>query len=769
VNALQEQFVTEARELIRQATDDLIALERDGTSAERIDQVFRAFHTLKGSAGVVELPAMSIALHAAEDLLAAVRKGALGVSADIIDQALACLDQVSRWVDDFESEGSLTAQAGEHGHALAERLRSQLPANQGQQHAKPPAQKSLPSGDEAASPAWASRLIAAERDSMASLMQARPPAVFAISYEPIAGCFFNGDDPLQLIRQVPDLLAIHVEPREAFPPLSELDPYACNLRLQAISAGNRDEIARIFRLVPDQVRITGIPLDALPLGQPGAQDDKDGLIRKVIATQAELLGVTNRTDDFAGCVGSAARAATNALRHGDYAQLADTMDRAGATALSQRDTGPLLAAFEQALVALDDARPRAVAANVNGLNLTPGDGAQRPAERVLRVNEAKIEALVNLAGELLVAKNALAHSAKRVDQELAGRDVAGAVRRDHDAIDRLVTELHGTILQLRMVPAGQVFQSFPRLVRDVSRQLGKKVALVTRGDGTEADKTIIDRLFEPLVHLVRNAVDHGIESPEQRLAAGKPGTATVSIAASRIGDRFLLEVSDDGRGIDPAVVRREAFEKRLMPSDELAALTDEQVIELVFAAGFSTSAEVSDISGRGIGMDVVRTAVEQIGGRVSVQSKPGAGTTVRIDLPTTIALSRIMVVEAGGQLFGISMDAVSETMRVAADRISQIKNNNGFVFRDRVVPIVALAELMKLPERPKDASAARLLVVMEAAGRTAALEIDAIRDRLDVVLKPMQGLLAGARGYAGTTLLGNGQVLLVLDIKELLP
>ena len=168
-------------------------------------------------------------------------------------------------------------------------------------------------------------------------------------------------------------------------------------------------------------------------------------------------------------------------------------------------------------------------------------------------------------------------------------------------------------------------------------------------------------------------------------------------------------------------------------------------------------------------MDVVRTAVEQIGGRVSLESKAGVGTTVRIDLPTTIAMSRIMVVEAGGELFGVAMDAVSETVRITPDRISQIKNNNGFVFRDRVVPIIALAELMKLPEPAKDQTTGRLLVVMEAAGRIAALEIDAIRDRLDVVLKPMQGLLAGARGYAGTTLLGDGQVLLVLDIKELLP
>jgi two-component system chemotaxis sensor kinase CheA len=292
---------------------------------------------------------------------------------------------------------------------------------------------------------------------------------------------------------------------------------------------------------------------------------------------------------------------------------------------------------------------------------------------------------------------------------------------------------------------------------------------VTRGETTEADKTVVDRLFEPLVHLVRNAVDHGIESPEQRRAAGKPETATISIEASRIGDRFLVEVTDDGRGIDPAVVRRKASERRLVPADELSALTDEQVVDLVFAPGFSTAAEVSDISGRGIGMDVVRTVIEQIGGRVSLFSRVGTGTTVRLDMPMTIAMSRIMVVEAGGQLFGISMDAVSETVRVTADRIRQIKNNLGFVLRERIVPIVSLAELMKLPEPAKEAGAARLFVVVEATGRIAAFEIDAIRDRLDVVLKPMQGLLANARGYTGTTLLGNGQVLLVLDVKEILP
>jgi two-component system chemotaxis sensor kinase CheA len=768
VSALHEQFVTEARELIRQATDDLIVLERDGASPERVDRVFRAFHTLKGSAGVVELPTMSIMLHAAEDLLASVRQGALGSGPDIIDVALACLDQVSRWVDEFEATGALPGQAGEVGRVLAERLRSFLSVGTGPRQPESAAPKSTV-GIEAGLPTWAVRMIAAERDAMASRMPKHASAVSAISYQPIAGCFYNGDDPLQLMLQVPDLLAFHIEPVGPFAPLSDIDPYACNLRLQAISAGDRDEIARIFRLVPDQVQITGISSAAFPATPPVAGDADQSLIRMVIEAQCELLRISDRVnDDFAGCAGAAARVATNALRHADHPQLADTVRRAGIMTLAQQDVGPLLTTLEQALVALVETPSPATAEDFSGLSARAPSATERPAERVLRVSEAKIEALVNLAAELVVAKNALTHSAKRIEQDFGGQEAARSIRRNHDAIDRLVVELHGTILQLRMVPVAHVFRSLHRLVRDVSRQLGKNVGLMTSGEAAEADKTIVDRLFEPLVHLVRNAVDHGIESPAQRQEAGKPETAAISIEASRIGDRFVIEVTDDGRGIDPAVVRRKASEKSLVANDELAALTDEQVVDLIFAPGFSTTAEVSDISGRGIGMDVVRTVVEQIGGRVSLASRVGAGTTVRLDLPMKIAMSRIMVVEAGGQLFGISMDAVSETVRLTPDRISQIKNNLSFVLRERIVPIVSLAELMKLPE-PATAAAARLFVVIEAAGRTAAFEVEAIRDRLDVVLKPMQGLLENARGYAGTTLLGDGQVLLVLDVKELLP
>jgi two-component system, chemotaxis family, sensor kinase CheA len=596
-----------------------------------------------------------------------------------------------------------------------------------------------------------------------------PSSLTAIRYEPLAGCFYNGDDPLQLMRQLPDLLTFRIEPREPFLPLSNIDPYTCNLRLWAISSGNFDEIARIFRLVPDQVQIISIPPGALPVAEERANLGDQSLIEKIIEAQRELLRVPDRTEEFAGCVGAAARASENALRYGHQLHLAIAVRRAGVLALSERHAGPLLSELEKALVVLSGTPSTLVADGRDRLNATTANASEKTVDRVLRVSEAKIDNLVNLAGELIVARNALAYSTRQVEQALGDSELIRSIQRDRNAVDRLVTELHGTVLQLRVVPMAQLFGSFPRLIRDVARQLHKNVALVTRGETTEVDRTIMDRLFEPLVHLVRNALDHGVEEPEERRSVGKPDAATISIGASRIGDRLLLEVTDDGRGIDPSLVRRKAFERLILPPDELTALTDEAVVELVFSAGFSTASAVSDISGRGIGMDVVRTAIEQIGGRVSLESKVGVGTTVRLDLPTTIAMARILVVEAGGQLFGIAMDAVSETVRVLPDRVSTIKSNEGFVLHERVVPIISLADLMKLPKQTRDAAAARLLIVMEAAGRTAAFEIDAIRDRLDVVLKPMQGLLAGARGYAGTTLLGNGQVLLVLDVKEILP
>jgi two-component system, chemotaxis family, sensor kinase CheA len=771
MSVLQEQFIAEARELIAQAIDDLIEMERKGPTSEQIDRIFRAFHTLKGSAGVVDLPAMSLTLHAAEDVLAALHSGRLAATSAIIDQTLESLDQISRWVDDFEMLGSLPSQAGEDARTMADLLREHLPEDPTKARAKTDRKSLTPAG---AVPQWVSSMIESHRATMHNPIPEHATNLFALSYEPHAGCFFDGTDPLQLMRKVPELLAFHIEGRDPWGPLAELDPYSCNLRMECLSAGGRAELASIFRLVPDQVRIVEVSLEAWhrdALGD-GDQDAVASLVRAVINEQRQMLRVSDGGEDAYGRIGAAIRAAANALRHHRKVELAEQVEKAGALASSQGQIASLFSALDAAFESLAPGSSDTEAGSYTSTELAVAPTLKEPARsgrRSLRVDESKIDALVNLAGELIVVKNGFAHLAKRLGTETGEEEAARQIRRDYDAIEQIAGEIHAAILQLRMVPIGQVFRSFPRLVRDISRQLDKKLAFVTRGETTEVDKTVVDLLFEPLLHLVRNALDHGIETRDLRRSAGKSEVANITMQATRIGDRLVVEVIDDGSGIDPNIVKRKARERGLLTIDELAALSDEQAIDLIFSAGFSTAAKISDISGRGVGMDVVRTTVEQVGGRVSITSNLGVGTTARLELPLNIAISRIMVAEAGGHIFGVPLDAVTETIRLTPDRISQIKTNEGFVLRNRVIPICPLIELMDLPKKPGAEPDARTLLITEVAGKIAALEVDAIGDRLETVLKPMQGLLSNARGYAGTTLLGDGRVLLVLDLKEILP
>ena len=290
------------------------------------------------------------------------------------------------------------------------------------------------------------------------------------------------------------------------------------------------------------------------------------------------------------------------------------------------------------------------------------------------------------------------------------------------------------------------------------------------GGDTAADKAIIEALGDPLVHIVRNALDHGVEPPSERQAAGKPGHATLRLAARREGDRIVIEVSDDGHGIDPATIRQSAVRKGVVDASRAARLTDQEAVNLIFHAGFSTASEVSDLSGRGVGMDVVRSAAERFGGGADVTSRPGEGTSVRLSLPLSMAITRVMVVEASGTMFGIPMDTIAETVRLQAGRIRRVGQAEAFVLRDTVVPLIRLADLLRMETAGGAGNGAEgdAVLVVRVGGATAGLVVDRFREGTDVVLKPLEGMLAGMRGYAGTALLGDGRVLMVLNLKELL-
>lgn len=647
---LVDQFIIEGRELIEQATDDLLALERNPSDAARLDGAFRAVHTLKGSVALFGFAPMERALHAAEDLLDAVRAGLLAAGRDVLDPLLDLFGASEAWIEAIARTGDLPAEAARRGRGLEEALRAALGGAPTQEPKPEP-----PAGTD-----WLPGLIAAEADAVASA-RADGRALTALRYVPSADCFFLGDDPMALVRAVPQLVALRLSPREPWP-ASGPDPFACNLVIELLTTAAEAELRQLFRFVADQVVTASIPAT-----EPAEE-------------RAEEMGATPN------------------------------------------------------------------------------------ATRSLRVDAARVDTLVDLAGELIVAKNALAHLLGRAGE--ADPRLARALAESQAGIERLADRLHRAAMGLRLTPLSQVFRRLPRLVRDTAASLGKEVALEIRGEAVEADRAIVDGLFDPLLHLLRNAVDHGIEDPVAREAAGKPATGRIVIEASREADGIALTVTDDGRGLDPGRIRRTARDRRLLPDAVIEAMNDETAAQLIFQPGFSTAAAVSSISGRGVGMDAVRAAVEALGGRIALTNRPGAGLVVRLVLPQGATLATILTVRLGADIFGVPVEAVRETVRVPADRVLPLRDAEAFVLRDRTVPLLSLAGLLGLPATARG-SMVRALVVNTSAGAVG-VEVDGLAGQADLLLRPLSGLLGGLPGMLGTALPGDGRVLMILDLPELL-
>jgi len=401
----------------------------------------------------------------------------------------------------------------------------------------------------------------------------------------------------------------------------------------------------------------------------------------------------------------------------------------------------------------------------------PGRRGEEPAAgpKSIKVEQTKIDLLMNLIGEMVVAKNAMPYLAQRAEDEFGVRELSREIKTQHAVINRIAEEMQGAIMQVRMMPVSFVFQRFPRLVRDISRKLSKDVQLLLEGEETEADKNIIEALADPLIHIVRNSLDHGIEAPEVRLAAGKPALGTLTIRANQEGDHVVIEIIDDGKGIDPGVIKRKAYEKGVIDEAGLERITDKEAVNLVFAAGFSTADVVSDLSGRGVGMDVVRTAVEKVNGSIVLDSEVGKGTRIRIVLPLSMAITKVMIIESDKQTFGIPMEHVLETVRVPSQSIQTIKDKQVILLRGSVVPLAPLNTLlgMGVPPRPNDDGELAVLVT-RIGGEAIGLIVDDFHESIDVIQKPLGGVLGALSVYSGSALMGNGSVLMVLNVKEML-
>ena len=405
-------------------------------------------------------------------------------------------------------------------------------------------------------------------------------------------------------------------------------------------------------------------------------------------------------------------------------------------------------------------KPGAVASGApSGRRLDEKSAAR---ESTIRVDTARLDQVLNLSGEIGLTKNRL--TSLRVDI-LAGRtdsETLHALDQAVSQLDLMVSDLQNAVMKTRMQPIGRLFQKYPRIARDLARQLGKDVELELIGEETEVDKTMIEDLADPLVYLVRNAVDHGIEPSEERLLAGKPSKSIVRLEARQEGDHIVLIIADDGRGMSPERIRMKAVEKGIISEEEANMLDDRQSLNLIFMPGFSTKTQASAVSGRGVGMDVVKTNIQKLNGSVEIRSEPGKGSVFMISLPLTLAILPVLLVLLGDQPFALPLSMVREILPIDKNKMQEVGGKETLVVRGEVLPVVALSRLLGWPQ----VQTPEYGVLMQTSERSFILSVDSFAGRDDAVIKSLDDFRP--RGVAGVTTLSNGQIVLILDMKELL-
>ncbi len=390
----------------------------------------------------------------------------------------------------------------------------------------------------------------------------------------------------------------------------------------------------------------------------------------------------------------------------------------------------------------------------------------------IRVSQAKLDAFMNTVAELIISKTMINHVVERFEAaslEGEGGELVKELRKASVYLDQVSKEVQGSVLGIRMVPVKTIFTKFPRMLRDLAKASGKKIELQMVGEDTEIDKSLIEELSDPMIHLIRNSADHGVESPEIRAAAGKPETGTVVLRARHEGDSVVVEIEDDGKGIDPAVIRAKAVEKGVLAQEKADQLSDEEALNLIFLPGFSTAQKVTDISGRGVGMDVVRSNVRRLGGSVSVTSVVGRGSVFTLKLPLTLAIIDALLMRAGNQVFAIPGTAVEETLLVPPATLSHLTRRKAINLRGEVLGVSRLRELLRFDGRDALEGGEELpVVVLSAAGRRMGLIVDAFLRRQEMVIKPLAPYLASLPGISGASVMGDGGVVLILDPGELM-
>ncbi|PAA31556.1 chemotaxis protein CheA [Pseudomonas fragi] len=709
-----QDFLVEAGEILELLSEQLVELESRPDDADLLNAIFRGFHTVKGGAGFLQLHELVECCHIAENVFDILRKGERSVDAELMDVVLEALDAVNGMFSEVRERSPITAATPELLAALA-RL---------------------------AEPAAAPAVVA---PVAAPVLQAPVTDITDSEFEQLL-------DSLDAVKAA----AAEPEPEPAVP--------------TELSAS--DEISDAeFELLLDQLHGKGqfstqaATVAVAPAQAPAAPADVSNEITddEFEALLDQLHGKGSFNTDALPAAASETPAAPSAsaaeasadpdlISDHEFEALLDEMHGKGKFSA---DSATVVAAVAPAKPAAAAARPapaRAAAAP-----------AEKPvaseAETTVRVDTARLDDIMNMVGELVLVRNRLV----RLGLNSHDEEMAKALSN----LDVVTADLQTAVMKTRMQPIKKVFGRFPRLVRDLARQLKKEISLELVGEETDLDKNLVEALADPLVHLVRNAVDHGCETPEERAAAGKPSCGRVILSAEQEGDHILLSISDDGKGMDANFLRSLAVKKGLMDKDAADRLSENDCYNLIFAPGFSTKTEISDVSGRGVGMDVVKTKIAQLNGSLSIESALGRGSKIVIKVPLTLAIMPTLMVMLGNQAFAFPLVNVNEIFHLDLSRTNVVDGQEVVIVRDKALPLFYLKRWLVASAAHEEQREGHV-VILSIGTQRIGFVVDQLVGQEEVVIKPLGKMLQGTPGMSGATITGDGRIALILDVPSML-
>ena len=700
----RETFITESGELLQDMEDALLILENSPDDQDTINSLFRSAHTIKGASGILGLDELERFTHVAESLLSRVRDKEISITGEIIELLLVCRDHISGLVELAASDAAVPPEVVDGSDGIMKKLNRYLAGEGSGKKAQAPAP------EEECEPAYAPAGALAGTGAWHISLRFGPDVMRA------------GMDPASFVGYLPKLgeIVSLTTILESIPNAEEMDPESCYLgfEIDFKSEFDKKSIADVFEFVREDCQITILPphssiesyidlIESLPedvvlLGEI--------LIKGGALTQAEL---------------------NNALEI-QKAQPAEARGRIGEIMVGQRMVHPEVA---DAALARQKTNKSKEAATI-------------------RIDAAKLDTLVDLVGELVISSAAIGQHAQRIED--------GSLLESTSIMMRLVEELRDNTMKARMVPIGDTFSRFNRMVRDIGREIGKEMDLLINGGETELDKTVVEKINDPLIHLVRNAADHGLEDPAVRRAGGKPERGKITLNAMHDAGCIVIEVCDDGKGLDRDRILEKALAQGLITAGH--ALSDSEIFSLIFEPGFSTAEQVTKLSGRGVGMDVVKKNIDALRGTVEVESRKGEGTTVRIRLPLTLAIIDGFMVGIGADCYVIPLDMVVECVELPSTEKKD--KEQGYVnLRGQVLPYIRMSGFLG---RRGNSGRFENIVIVQYAGQKVGLVVDELFGEVQTVIKSLSKVYRNVKGISGATILGNGKVALILDVHRLI-